>query len=502
MDPEEGLILQKEHQNNAEKLCFSQDSQNMEEKGTSYNAIDQPSHINLRSSMMERTLSAMYKLSGDRHFVLAAFFSLSFVNAWIWITWSPFVPDCAKIWNVSHADVDALSSVYMYIYIPFALLAFFGINEYGLKWGLHCASILNFVGAWFRYFGFENYSMVYTGTLLCGLAQTFILSMPSLLSGEWFGSTEQAIATSIGVLGNQLGIAIGLSESIFINGEGDKRNEILICVFAQLLVSLLAMFLVFCWIKESRPSSPPSLARISSFSIDPNSTALKDFFNIPPEFEEHVRSLILQQRVLVKNPTFVESINIFFSDASHVWFGIIYGIVVGVFYAICTFLSQYLTLSLVECGVLGALFIIIGCLGPVITGYLLDNSIGTHREITFYNVVGCLVSTIYMWVAIWLFPHSRIHIYSSILLNGILLTALISTGFEYCSAITFPADEGVVTAILNCFAQVFGWLLVYIGGSLSSVDGFQYNSILVGFVLVATILFATFVKTQSRRPRD
>jgi len=152
------------------------------------------------SYMTSPSSSRIYKLSTSRWFVLFAFALLSYTNAWIWITWSPFVPLSMEIWNVSDADVDALSSVFMYAYIPLALPSIYIVSVHGLKVGLYTGSVLNFAGAFFRFMGFSSYPMVYFGTLMSAIGQAFVLSIPPYLAGEWFGSGERATATSIGVL--------------------------------------------------------------------------------------------------------------------------------------------------------------------------------------------------------------------------------------------------------------------------------------------------------------
>jgi MFS transporter, FLVCR family, feline leukemia virus subgroup C receptor-related protein len=47
------------------------------------------------------------------------------------------------------------------------------------------------------------------GQIVCAMAQSFILCIPTRLAAQWFGPNEVATATSIGVFSNQLGIAIG-----------------------------------------------------------------------------------------------------------------------------------------------------------------------------------------------------------------------------------------------------------------------------------------------------
>jgi hypothetical protein len=72
-------------------------------------------------------------------------------------------------------------------------------------------AILTFIGSLIKCFAVEPelFAVLMLGQVFCAIAQTFTLSVPSRLAALWFGSNEVALATSIGVLGNQLGLAIG-----------------------------------------------------------------------------------------------------------------------------------------------------------------------------------------------------------------------------------------------------------------------------------------------------
>ena len=51
--------------------------------------------------------------------------------------------------------------------------------------------------------------LTFLGQAVSGLTMPILLQVPPRLAAVWFPSTEVSTATSIGVLGNQLGIAIG-----------------------------------------------------------------------------------------------------------------------------------------------------------------------------------------------------------------------------------------------------------------------------------------------------
>ena len=51
--------------------------------------------------------------------------------------------------------------------------------------------------------------MVFIGQTISACGQCFILELPPKIAAIWFPSSEISTATSIGVFGNQLGVALG-----------------------------------------------------------------------------------------------------------------------------------------------------------------------------------------------------------------------------------------------------------------------------------------------------
>ena len=59
-------------------------------------------------------------------------------------------------------------------------------------------------------FASRLFPLLLVGQCFDAIAQLFFYSMPPQLAANWFGASEVSTATSIGVLGNQVGIALGL----------------------------------------------------------------------------------------------------------------------------------------------------------------------------------------------------------------------------------------------------------------------------------------------------
>jgi FLVCR family MFS transporter 7 len=167
-----------------------------------------------------------YRLYAQRWFVLASFCVLNFSNGIIWVTWSPLTFLVADFWGVSAGKVDALAGVYMYVFVPTNFLSMYLVsNHLGLATGLKIGAVLNFLGTVVRLSGSHSYDLVYAGTFLCALAQTFILPMLPLLSGTWYGAHERAEATGLGALAYQLGMLIALGATVVVDFRTDDIDE-------------------------------------------------------------------------------------------------------------------------------------------------------------------------------------------------------------------------------------------------------------------------------------
>ena len=76
---------------------------------------------------------------------------------------------------------------------------------------------------------------------------------------------------------------------------------------------------------------------------------------------------------------------------------------------------------------------------------------------------------------------------------GFCLTAQMSVGFEYGSALCYPANEAAVAGVLNVSAQIGGWILIVLGGYFmdnygNSAQGKTNATALVGCLLVSSLL--------------
>jgi sugar phosphate permease len=407
----------------------------------------------------------------------------------MWITWSPIAASVSRLWNVTEGDVDALSGVFMYVYVPGSFISLWSVvHKLYLRKGLLVGAMLNALGALVRLMGMHDYRLVYLGTLLCAMAQTFTLSVPPLISGSWFGSNERGTATALGVLANQFGTAVGLGATCVIDFYKDDTtlNETALTTYlgVQLGVASLALCLVFAFTSD-RPPTPPSTAA-AMLTCDATSIPIRTVL---------VESTGLLQIDAKKREnklpmTYIESVQLVFRE--QLPFVLVFGLSMGVYYTIPTFLSQLVpSWSPKRSGWLGVVYQLSGVLGSFLSGRALDRY-QHHRLICLLLLLGALLS-------LFLFMLTNGATLETVFGIGFCLAALNTVGLELGTAMTYPASEAAVAGILECAAELGGFVMVTIGGSLPFVGrGFL---ILLCSAMSCSITILSCIQAKSKRPQ-
>ena len=102
------------------------------------------------------------------------------------------------------------------------------------------------LGAFIRYISCLGFSieaevnLVFIGQVLAATAMPFMVNSPPLLSANWFQSTERAVATSIAVNCNALGIAFVYMVAPFtVHTVDDIANWNLLITIATVVAAIL-----------------------------------------------------------------------------------------------------------------------------------------------------------------------------------------------------------------------------------------------------------------------
>jgi MFS family permease len=503
-----------------------------------------------------------YKLNRRRWLVLVAFSLLSMNSAWIWITFSPIAVSMSEYWNVSLEQVDAIAAIYLYMYVPFSFLSLYlVVNHLGLWRGLLLGGTCNLTGALVRWTYRRNYTAVYVGTLLAAYAQTFTLSTPPLIANRWFGSHERATATALGVLANQLGTAIGLGITAMVDFEIERHDyedmipsstatsavvtmidEVRLqhYLLVQAVVAAVALLLVTIFVRDEPPTPPNKAAQASAVTTTTCKCKTMQGMGCVQESTSLLSSTLPKTTTTCnshknhRRESYGNSIRQVFGSMSNMSFTCAFGMTVGVFYTIPAFLGQLVSMlpskydgdsrnattksTTTTAGWLGILYQFGGIVGSLGAGRLVDIT-QQHRPLylglLFLAAVALVILTAGLIVAptVAFLPRfiggkssmgsssnsiGTITTAAGVLLAGCGLAAVNTVGLDYGTAIMYPADEATVAGVMECAAELFGFVLVTVGGTIMSttVDA-EGKFLCFGLLLIASV-WSSFLITHSK----
>ncbi|KAG7509900.1 feline leukemia virus subgroup C receptor-related protein 2 isoform X3 [Solea senegalensis] len=417
------------------------------------------------------------RLYKRRWLVVFLFSSYSLSNAYQWIQYGIISNIVLKFYSVDAFAVDWLSMVFMLTYIPFIFPVTWLLDKKGLRVTALLASALNCAGTWIKVASArpDLFAVTMLGQFTSSVAQVFILGMPSRLASVWFGANEVSTACSIGVFGNQLGIAIGfLVPPILVPNVDDVSelaNHIRIMFYISAGVATLIFVLVVIVFQE-KPELPPTQAEAQAR-------------NIPPEEYSYMASIL---RLLSNKPFMLLVVS--------------YGLNVGCFYAVSTLLNRMIIEHYpgeeVNAGRIGLTIVIAGMVGSLICGIWLDKT-KTYKQTT---LVVYLLSLIGM--LIYAFTLNLGHLWVVFVTAGVLgffMTGYLPLGFEFAVELTYPESEGTSSGLLNCSAQIFGIIFTICQGKIIDKWGtLAGNIFLCVFLLIGSVLTG-FIKADLRRQK-
>ncbi|XP_054617543.1 feline leukemia virus subgroup C receptor-related protein 2 isoform X1 [Dunckerocampus dactyliophorus] len=421
--------------------------------------------------------NAETKLYHRRWLMLFLFSAVSASNAFMWLQYGIISNIFMKFYNIDALAIDWLSMIYLLTYVPLILPVLWLLDNRGIRDVVLAGSAFNCIGAWIKVGSASPnlFALTFFGQFVCSVATVFVLGIPSYIASVWFGEEEVSTACSIGVLGNQLGIAIGFLVPPILVPNVDNVDELAhhISIMFYITAGVATfLFILVVFVFQERPKLPPTQAQATARSI-------------PPEHYSYTASILR----LLRNRPFILLI-------------ITYGLNVGCFYAVGTLLNRMIIKHYpgeeVNAGRIGLTIVIAGMLGSLICGVWLDRT-KTYKQTTvavyFMSLVGMIVyaATLnlgHLWV---------VFITAGGL--GFFMTGYLPLGFEYAVELTYPESEGTSSGLLNCSAQVFGIIFTIAQGKI--IDDFGTlpgNIFLCVFLLVGTIMTG-FIKSDLRRQK-
>jgi len=408
-----------------------------------------------------------------RWLMLTIFCLVSALNGFHWIQYSIISDVIQRFYNVTSRQVDWTSLIFMGVYPILFFPVSWIMQKIGLRYTVITGSVLTSIGVWVKLFANDpsRYYVVIIGQIVVAMGNVFILSIPPNVAAVWFGPQQVSSACSIGVFGNQLGIALGfLLPPMLI-----KSHEILDDTVADLNTFFYclggittAMSLITIIAFREKPPLPPTLAR---------SAVLESPTSYLPSIKR-----------LFKNPNFLN-------------LTVTYGINAGVYYSMSTLLQQIVIDHFPgegeSAGRIGLTLIVAGMVGSVIGGFILDKTQsfkGTTVAVYFLSVVSMAAYTV-----TYDYGHQLYITFITAGLVGFFMTGYLPVGFEFAAELTYPESEMISSGLLNVSAQIIGVLLTLLGGwLLNSYGDIVCNSVLSAILLGGAVL-TSFIKSDLRR---
>ncbi|PSN51560.1 Feline leukemia virus subgroup C receptor-related protein 2 [Blattella germanica] len=216
------------------------------------------------------------KLYVRRYFILFIFACFALMNSFQWVQYSILANIVEAYYGVGSVAVDWTSMIFLVSYIILIIPAAHFLDKKGLRWTIVLGTLLNAAGACVKIASVRQdlFWVTFIGQTLAAMASVFMISIPPCLAAAWFGENEVSTACSIGLFGNEMGIALGfyvptllVSNSEDIDAIGNDLST-LFYISAGVSTSVFIIALIFF---QDKPPTPPSRQQAELVRADDDS---------------------------------------------------------------------------------------------------------------------------------------------------------------------------------------------------------------------------------------
>lgn len=291
------------------------------------------------------------------------------------------------------------------------------------------ASALLLTGNWIRYGGTRctppSFAAVAVGQVLIGLAQPFVLAVPTSYSDLWFTPRGRVSATAFASLANAFGGALGqlIDPFLAVNPPDIAPMTLYVAIISS--VACLPSFFI--------PARPPTPVAASS---------------------THVRPPLMKQFALLSR-----NVNFWLIFTAFV-------VYVGLFNSFSSLLAQMLTpygYSQNDAGIAGAILILVGLVTAAICSPLID------RSQRYVLLVKCAVPVLAIaYLVFYWAPAAKNDAapYVICAVIGATSFSILPVVLECITEITWPVAPGLTSTLCWATAQVLGALFIIISEAL------------------------------------
>ena len=297
------------------------------------------------------------------------------------------------------------------------------------------SSVLALIFPVIKYLQDTQFGLNVLGQGLVGVGNCLAVSVPTMVSQNWFPETERLVATGILSLSMPIGMVLGQGISpTFVK----CPEDIPIMNLVWFLPSLLTFLSCLLCITSSHPASPPS--RSAELARDQQDRGLSRA-QLFRKYLTNLRSVFTNLKFMVLFVVMggaVGFVNAFFTQLSQMMCSRGYG---NVFSGMC-----------------GSLLLGTGVIGAVISGVIVEK-FGYIEEVTkfFFGaavLIGILITE--------LLRESNLDVIVALSFAsfGVFAFGMYPLGLELAVEVTYPVDESFSTALIFMSGQIQGGALV------------------------------------------
>jgi MFS family permease len=143
--------------------------------------------------------------------ILMGFTLISMSSQIIWLNFAGIVsPQTQDIFHVGLGQIGLISAVWPLVFIPLSMPAGLLVDRWGFRKTVILGGGIIMVFSRLRILSGTDFTSLFVFESLATIGQPFIFNSISKLSGDWFPSGEQTVATGIGTMGQIVGMTIAL----------------------------------------------------------------------------------------------------------------------------------------------------------------------------------------------------------------------------------------------------------------------------------------------------
>ncbi|KYN43720.1 Feline leukemia virus subgroup C receptor-related protein 2 [Trachymyrmex septentrionalis] len=416
------------------------------------------------------------KVYQKRWLMLIIYIIYAGTNASQWIEYSIITNIITRFYGVSSMMVHWTSMSFLAFYATFIFPASYMTDKCGLRWTIIIGAGLNCLGSWIKILSIQpdRFYLTFIGHSIVALAQTMVLPLPGRLAAQWFPPNQLSTATSLGIFGIQLGVALG-----FLLGPIIVKNH-------QNLDDIGKDLTYLCWI----------VAIVCTIAFGLVLTLFQNEPKLPPS---ETRALQKMNRTK-KREKFMGPIKRLCRNKNYIMLCNSYGLNVGVLNAVSTLLNQIFLAHFEngeeDAGRIGLAIILTGMAGSVSFGIILDK---THKfkqtavTVYFLTLCGQILFAVFTCMGIkWM-------VYVSAIFLGYFMSGYLAMGYDLCTEYTYPESENISAGLLNITTSIYGIILIISLESLMNMYGDIPVHIGLCLALLLGFILTAITKDEQRR---